>query len=106
MHDPALGTGANSWRSWKAPGAEPHVYAVYVDDKDIVWAAEWGNNAMLRFDPKSEKFDVLTMPRPAANIRDTGPARRGLAAGERDGVYFGDQDGVSNATTHWPAATN
>ena len=69
MHDPALGTGANSWRTWKAPGAESHVYAVYVDDKDIVWASEWSNNAMLRFDPKSEKFDVLTMPRTATNIR-------------------------------------
>lgn len=69
VHDPALGTGANSWRTWKAPGAESHVYAVYVDDKDIVWASEWSNNAMLRFDPKSEKFDVLTMPRTATNIR-------------------------------------
>lgn len=45
------------------------MYAVYVDHKDIVWAAEWSNNAMLRFDPGSEKFEVLAMPRPAASIR-------------------------------------
>lgn len=69
VHDPALGLGANSWRTWKAPSADPHVYAVYVDDKDIVWASEWSNNAMLRFDPRAEKFDVIAMPRPSANIR-------------------------------------
>ena len=69
MHDPALGTGANSWRSWKAPGTDPRVYAVYVDNKDMVWASEWSHNAMLRFDPGSEKFDVISLPRPSANIR-------------------------------------
>ncbi|MDW5444838.1 lyase [Polaromonas sp. SM01] len=69
VHDPALGTGANSWRTWKAPGADPHVYAVYVDDKDMVWASEWSHNVMLRFDPRTEKFDVLPLPRPAASIR-------------------------------------
>ncbi len=69
VHDPALGTGASSWRSWKAPGADPRVYAVYVDDKDIVWASDWSRNAMLRFDPGSEKFDVIALPRPSASIR-------------------------------------
>ena len=42
---------------------------MYVDDQAVVWAAEWSNNALLRFDPGSEKFDVITMPRPGANIR-------------------------------------
>ena len=37
-------------------GAEPRVYAVYVDNKDMVWAAEWSGNTMLRFDPGREKF--------------------------------------------------
>lgn len=69
VHDPVLGAGAGSWRSWKAPGSRPQVYAVYVDDKDIVWASEWSNNAMLRFDPGTEKFEVLTLPRVAASIR-------------------------------------
>ena len=54
MHDPARGSGADSWRTWKAPGADPHVYAVYVDDQDVVWASEWSNNAMLRFNAGSE----------------------------------------------------
>jgi virginiamycin B lyase len=69
MHDPALGTGASSWKTWKAPGADPHVYAVYVDHKDIVWASEWSNNAMLRFDPGNEKFEVIPMPRANAAVR-------------------------------------
>ena len=69
MHDPALGTLASSWRTWQAPGAEPHVYAVYVDEKDIVWASEWSHNAVLRFDPRQEKFDVIALPRSGANIR-------------------------------------
>ena len=35
----------------------------------MVWATDWSNNAVLRFDPRTEKFDVLTLPRPAASIR-------------------------------------
>jgi virginiamycin B lyase len=66
---PITGPGTNSWKTWKAPGNEPHVYAVYVDNKDIVWASEWSNNAMLRFDPASEKFDVIPLPRAAASVR-------------------------------------
>ena len=69
MHDPARGTGADSWRTRKAPGADPHVYAVYVDDQDVVWASEWSNNALLRFDAGSEKFSVIALPRPGADIR-------------------------------------
>ena len=69
MHDPALGTGANSWRAWQPPGANPRMYAVYVDEKDKVWCTDWSSNTMLRFDAQSEKFDVLPMPRPGATIR-------------------------------------
>ena len=70
MHDPALGTGTNSWRAWQPPGsANPRMYAVYVDDKDKVWCTDWSSNTMLRFDPQTEKFDVLPMPRSGATIR-------------------------------------
>jgi len=69
MHDPALGDGPDSWRSWKAPSENPRVYAVYVDEQDLVWCTDWGANTMLRFDPRTERFDVLAMPRPAASIR-------------------------------------
>jgi len=68
MHDPALGTDANSWKTYKAPGADPHIYAVYVDNKDLVWASEWSNNAMLRFDPVMEKFEAIPLPRANAAV--------------------------------------
>ena len=69
MHDPALGLGPGSWKTWKPPGDNPKMYAVYVDNKDIVWCTNWANNAMLRFDPTSEKFSELVMPRSGATIR-------------------------------------
>ena len=69
LHDPALGTGANSWRAWKAPGDNPRVYAVFVDDKDKVWCTDWSANTMLRFDPVGERFESITLPRAGASIR-------------------------------------
>ena len=72
MHDPALGTGANSWRACQPPGSNPpnpRMYAVYVDDNDKVWCTDWSSNTMLRFDAQTEKFDVLPMPRSGATIR-------------------------------------
>ncbi|MEO6321434.1 MAG: hypothetical protein ABIO73_12750 [Polaromonas sp.] len=32
-------------------------------------ATEWSSNTLLRFDPGNEKFSVITLPRPAAGIR-------------------------------------
>ena len=52
MYDPA----ARNWREWKLPG-NAHAYAVWVDDKDKVWLTDWSTNAIVRFDPVSEKFD-------------------------------------------------
>ena len=65
MHDPA----DQRWRSWKLPGREPSAYAVYVDEHDIVWASDWGANAVVRFDPASEKFASIALPREGAGIR-------------------------------------
>ena len=69
MHDPRKGDGPASWRTWRAPGEHPKVYAVYVDERDIVWATEWNGNALLRFDPATERFDRLVMPRAGTLIR-------------------------------------
>ena len=69
MHDPAMGTGERSWRTWKPPGQNPRMCAVYVDDNDKVWCTDWNANAMLRFDPLTEVFDTIPMPRPGALIR-------------------------------------
>jgi virginiamycin B lyase len=65
MHDPA----ANTWRTWKLPGAGPRTYAVYVDERDRVWVSDFGTNAVLRFDPTSEKFERYAFTREAVNVR-------------------------------------
>jgi virginiamycin B lyase len=69
VHDPAAVTLAGRWRSWKLPGQEPHVYAVYVDERDVVWVSEWTGNAIVSFDPRTEKFERYPMPRENSNIR-------------------------------------
>ena len=43
-----------AWKSWKLPGDEPKAYAVYVDERDIVWVTATGANATLSFDPAAE----------------------------------------------------
>lgn len=84
VHDPR----ANSWRSWKLPGAAtPQCYAVYVDEHDRPWVTDWGNNAILRFDPRSEQFASVALPRRNGRIRQIG--------GRRGEVWFGE-----SATDH------
>jgi virginiamycin B lyase len=65
VYDPAKG----NWRSWKLPGENPLAYAVYVDEHDKVWLSDFGGNALVRFDPETEKFDMRKHPRPEANVR-------------------------------------
>jgi virginiamycin B lyase len=65
MHDPQ----AKTWRTWKLPGDSPKAYAVYVDERDTVWLAEWGSNAIVSFDASTEKFERYPMPRESANVR-------------------------------------
>jgi len=59
----------NQWKEWKLPGANPMAYAVYVDDQDIVWLTDFGANAIVRFDPKSETFTILPHSAPNAAVR-------------------------------------
>ena len=49
--------------------ADPHAYGLHADSKDIVRASEWNNNATLRFDPASEKFEAIPLPRANAAVR-------------------------------------
>src|SRR5690606_22484772 len=35
LYDPT----ADAWRSWPLPGTRPQAYAVYVDERDIVWVS-------------------------------------------------------------------
>jgi virginiamycin B lyase len=44
-------------------------YAIYVDDKNMVWLSDFGANALVRFDPTKEKFDVFPLPSAGANVR-------------------------------------
>lgn len=59
----------NAWHSWKLPGARPRPYAVYVDEKDIVWLSDFGANAMVRFDSETDKFETFPSERSGANVR-------------------------------------
>jgi virginiamycin B lyase len=65
VHDPANGR----WRAWRVPGDNPRPYAVYVDERDMVWVSDFGGNAVFRFDPGSEKFERFGLSREGANVR-------------------------------------
>jgi virginiamycin B lyase len=65
VYNPADGR----WKEWKLPGDNPMPYAVYVDEKDMVWISDFGANAFMQFDPKSESFDVLKIPSQGASVR-------------------------------------
>jgi virginiamycin B lyase len=61
LYDPA----AKAWKKWKLPGARPMAYSVYVDESDAVWLTDFGAGAIVRFDPKTEKFESF----PGRNVR-------------------------------------
>ena len=44
-------------------------YAVFVDDRDIVWLTDFGANAIVRFDPATETFSSFQLPTERAEIR-------------------------------------
>jgi len=74
-----------TWRTWSLPGADPHAYAIYVDDEDKVWVSDFSANAILRFDPTTEKFTSFPSTRNSANVRQMA-GRRGEAWGAESGA--------------------
>jgi virginiamycin B lyase len=63
-------SSSDSWQEWVVPGeATAKPYAVYVDDKDIVWLSDFGNNALVSFDPTTETFTAYPLPTPNGNVR-------------------------------------
>jgi virginiamycin B lyase len=69
MHDPRTRAAEPMWKQWKLPGADPRAYAVYVDERDHVWVSDFSANAVLRFDPATERFESFAFPREGASVR-------------------------------------
>ena len=68
---------------WNLPGsAQP--YAVYVDDRDIVWVTDFGASAIVRFDPAAQRFVQFRM-RAGANVRQL-LGRPGIVWGAESGA--------------------
>ncbi len=60
---------AKTWKTWRLPGDGPHAYAVYVDERDIVWLSDFGANAVVRFEPVTETFQAFPSDARGANVR-------------------------------------
>jgi virginiamycin B lyase len=60
---------AKTWKTWRLPGDSPHAYAIYVDERDIVWLSDFGANAVVRFEPATEKFQAFPSDARGANVR-------------------------------------
>src|SRR5262249_30369533 len=60
----------------------PQPYAVYVDETDAVWVSDWGSNAILRFDPKTENLVSFPLPDHYAGVRQLA-GRKGEVLGCR-----------------------
>ena len=76
--------GDGAWQEWRLPGRRPQAYAVYVDDRDIVWLTDFGANAIVRFDPATETFDAIELPGPRRG-RAPAPRPTGRGLGRRVG---------------------
>lgn len=79
-YDPAT----NAWREWKLPGDRPQAYAVYVDERDIVWLSDFGGDALWAFEPTTEQFAQVPHS-PGGNVRQI-LGRKGEVWGAESGV--------------------
>lgn len=61
---------AKAWKTWRLPGnSGAGCYSVYVDEQDKVWLTDFTANAIVRFDPATEKFESFPSDRRGANVR-------------------------------------
>jgi virginiamycin B lyase len=74
-----------SWKVWPLPNSGSGCYAVYVDSHDKIWLTDFNANAIVRFDPDTEKFDSFTSTRHRANVRQLS-GRPGEVWGAESGV--------------------
>jgi len=65
----AYDPGAMTWEEWRLPGEHPRAYSVYVDERDAVWLTDFGANAIVRFDPSTEKFMSFPLLDHPAEVR-------------------------------------
>jgi virginiamycin B lyase len=65
MYDPRT----KRWREWRVPGSTPLIHSVYVDERDKVWLSAFGANALVRFDPATQRFTRLALPSADAAVR-------------------------------------
>src|SRR5690606_20735267 len=84
VYDPAAADG-DAWRQWKLPGSKPKTYSVWVDEHDKVWLTDFDANAIVRFDPDSERFESFPSDRPTAAVRQM-LGRDGEAWGAESGT--------------------
>jgi virginiamycin B lyase len=63
-------TAAKLWKTWRLPNNPGSgCYAVYVDGDDKVWLTDFLTNAIVRFDPVTEKFESFPSDRRGASVR-------------------------------------
>jgi virginiamycin B lyase len=60
-------------------------YAVYVDETDTVWLSDFGANALVSFNPRTQRFTRVRLPSSPANVRQI-LGRRGEVWGAESGV--------------------
>ncbi len=66
VYDPA----AKTWKTWLLPSNPGSgCYSVYVDEQDKVWLTDFMTNAIVRFDPKTEKFESFPSSQRGAQVR-------------------------------------
>ena len=66
VYDPA----AKTWKTWLLPNNPGSgCYSVYVDEQDKIWLTDFMTNAIVRFDPKTEKFESFPSSQRGANVR-------------------------------------
>ena len=58
-----------SWQEWKLPGDVARAYAVYVDERDIVWLSDFGSDSIHAFNPATEKFTTYPKSESGADVR-------------------------------------
>jgi virginiamycin B lyase len=77
--------GAKTWQTFALPKSKSGCYSVYVDEKDKVWVTDFIANAILRFDPATEKFESFPSNKRGAAVRQM-LGRAGEAWGAESGT--------------------